>query len=98
MVVQDSLTQVVVTWTAPSATPAPTGYRVTLVHVESSTSQQGNAGAGTSSLSFSIMNNQYGCYTARVVSLYEDRFPDESIAVVSAETTVRSKFNCNCCV
>ena len=91
MVSQDSLTQVAVTWTAPSATPAPARYQVTLVHVESSMSQQGNAETGMNSLSFSIVNNQYGDYTAQVVSLFSDRFPDVSAAAVSAVTTVRRK-------
>ena len=41
MLVQTSLTEVTVSWTAPSATPAPTGYQVNVTHIESSLSQTG---------------------------------------------------------
>ena len=86
MLVQDGLTSVTVTWTAPSATP-PTGYRLSVTHVESS-SLSLTTDTGATSSSFSLINNQYGDYSVQVLSLYQDMLPGVSEPAV---VTVRGE-------
>ena len=84
MLVQDGLTSVTVTWTAPSATPAPTGYQLSVTHVESSSLSMDDTAQTTSS--FSLINNQYGDYSVQVLSVYQDMLPSvltEPAAVIT---------------
>ena len=81
VLVQDGLTSVTVTWTAPSATPAPTEYQLSVTHVESSSSALTEDTGATISI-FSLINNQYGDYSVQVLSVYQDRLPGVSAAAV----------------
>ena len=90
MLAQTGLISVGVSWTAPSATPALAGYRGSITHVESSFSQTLTRTSTTGATVFFFPHNdQYGDYSAEVMSLYVDMLP--GLPAEPAMITVRGE-------
>ena len=66
MLQQIGISMVRVTWTAPAFAPPAMGYRA---RVDIGSQMSGNTDGTGTNAQFSLVNDQYGMYVARVTSL-----------------------------